>query len=148
MKLTLKKILISLTVLISIPVIAQKQLNYTDFGFAIGGIVHSGDVSNAGVGAFISDTRLQAKLNLKRTFASWFTLGIEAGYGYLSAKDIDHGDAVRNYTVSTHIIQVNPFIEINFSKFGKYRRDKSWTPYLKLGGGVLFYNPELDGNAV
>ncbi len=148
MNLSLKKIFICLALSIAMPAVAQRQLNYTDFGFAVGVMIHTGEISNGGVGAYIGDTRLQAKLNLKRTLASWFTLGIEAGYGYLSAKDENHLQADRGYSVSTHLIQVNPFMELNFMKFGKYRRDQRWTPYLKLGGGIVFYNPELNEDAV
>jgi hypothetical protein len=148
MNLSLKKIFICAAICVAFPSLAQRQLNYTDFGFAVGGMIHTGEVSNGGVGAYISDARPQAKLNLKRTLASWFTVGIEAGYGYLSANDEDHLRTDRNYSVSTHLIQVNPFIELNFMKFGKYRREQTWTPYLKLGGGIVFYNPELNEDAV
>ena len=122
---------------------AQRQLNYTDFGAYIGTINYSDEVASGEISGYIKEIRPQVGVHLRRTVASWFTLGTEVGYGYIHAKDVNHTHPSRGYEVNTHMVQINGFMELNFSKFGKYRRSQRSTFYIKSGGGVNFYNPRL-----
>lgn len=122
---------------------AQKQLNYTDFGAFIGTMNYNGDVATGQISGMIKEIRPMGGIHLRRTMASWFTLGTEASYGFIHAKDVNHSNAYRGFIVNTQLIQVNAFMELNFAKFGKYRRSQRSSFYVKAGGGVCFYNPKV-----
>lgn len=122
----------------------QRQLNYTDFGGFIGTMNYNGEVATGEIAGYISEIRPSFGMYLRRTVASWFTLGLEGSYGFVHAKDANHGNDLRGYEVNTHMIQINPYMELNFSKFGKYRRSQASTFYLKTGGGINFYNPNMN----
>ncbi len=122
---------------------AQRQLNYTDFGFFVGTINYNGEVATGEISGYVSEIRPMGGLHLRRTVASWFTLGTEASYGIIQSKDVNHTNPERGLEVNTHMIQVNAFMELNFSKFGKYRRSQRTSFYIKSGGGINFYNPNI-----
>jgi len=126
---------------------AQKQLRYRDFGVQIGTLTHVGDVAGGDPAAVIKEIRPKFGLMYRYHFKPWFGLGVEGSYGKVFAEDSNHGNPKRNYQVDTDVLQLNGFIELSFKKFGKYQRQNSWTFFVKGGGGLVFYDPELREDA-
>lgn len=106
----------------SISAFGQRHMRYTDFGASAGIILHNGEVSTGEISGYLADVRPQFSTHLKRTYGSWFVLGSELTYGFLSSKDENHTNPRRGYIVNTHTLQVNAFIEMNLIKFGKNLR--------------------------
>ena len=134
---------IFLSIVFSLSVNGQRRFDYYDFGAFLGTMNYNGDVATGVISGYLSDVRPSAGIYLRTTFSSWFSLGIEGSYAFIFSTDENHGLAERGLEVRTHMIQLNPFIEMNFSKFGKYRRHQKTALYVKAGGGVNFYNPDV-----
>jgi len=142
-----KNLLILSSILLTLGVKGQKRLHYGDFGVFVGTMNYNGDVATGAVSGYLSDVRPSAGAFLRTTFGSWFSLGIEGGYAFIYSTDENHGRSERGFEVRTHMIQLNSFIEMNFSRFGKFRRHQSYAMYVKAGGGVNFYNPDVQDEA-
>ncbi len=139
-----KAAVIFLSILFSLSVNGQRRFDYYDFGAFLGTMNYNGDVATGAISGYLSDVRPNAGAYLRTTFSSWFSLGMEGSYAFIYSTDQNHGRSDgRDFEVRTHMIQLNPFIEMNFSKFGKYRRHQKTALYVKAGGGVNFYNPDV-----
>ena len=138
-----KALIILMSVLFSFTVNGQRRFDYYDFGVYVGTMNYNGDVATGVISGYLSDIRPSAGAYLRTTFSSWFSLGMEGSYSFIYSTDENHGRAARGFEVRTHMIQLNPFIEMNFSKFGKFRRNQKYSLYVKAGGGVNFYNPDV-----
>ncbi len=118
-----------------------------DVGLQLGTLSHVGDVAGGDPAAVIKEIRPKLGLMYRYHFAPWFGMGVEGSYGKVFAEDSNHGNPKRNYQVDTDVLQLNAFIELSFKKFGKYQRQNSWTFFVKGGGGMVFYDPELREDA-
>ncbi len=123
---------------------SQSKTAYTEFGGGIGTLNCSGNIATTtSTEALIREVRPQIKVMAKRQLNDWFGLGIETSYGWLSADDANHSNHKRKLSTTVEVLQVNAFSEIQFIRFGKYHFENKFALYIKLGGGLLAYNPEL-----
>lgn len=121
---------------------AQPRLAYSEFGFGVGTLNQKGEIANSGsTGAIVAEMRPNFMVFAKRNFNDWFGLGILTSYGWTEAYDENHDNQTRGLSVNTTMFQLNPFVEVNFLKFGKYHLDRKFTIYTRLGAGFLAYNP-------
>ncbi len=122
---------------------AQNRLAYTEFGFGVGTMNYSGDIATTTtVSALITETRPNFSVFAKRHFNDWFGMGLLASYGSFYANDINHTHQTRGLEVTTSMFQINPFLEINLIKFGKFHYERKFSIFLRAGGGYLAYNPD------
>ena len=145
MKLKLRNI--AATALLSIAfcgaIIAQNRLAYTEFGAGVGTLNYSGDIATTtSVSALLEETRPNFSVFAKRHFNDWFGIGIMANYGWIYANDANHTHQNRGLEVSTSLFQINPFIEVNLIKFGKFHYERKFSIFVRAGGGYLAYNPD------
>jgi hypothetical protein len=138
-----KAALIFLSLLISLCVNGQRRFDYYDFGAFVGTMNYNGDVATGVISGYLSEVRPSVGAYLRTTFSSWLSLGLEGSYAFIYSADENHTSAARGLEVRTHMVQLNPFIEMNFSRFGKFRRHQKTALYVKAGGGVNFYNPDV-----
>lgn len=121
---------------------AQPRLAYTEFGFGVGTLNQKSEIASSGsTGAIVEEMRPNFMLFAKRNFNDWFGLGVVTSYGWTEANDLNHDRQNRGLSVSTTMFQLNPFVEVNFLKFGKYHLDRKFTIYTRLGAGFLAYDP-------
>ena len=121
---------------------AQPRLAYTEFGLGVGTLNHKGEIANSGSSsAWAKEVRPNFMIFAKRNFNDWIGLGFVTSYGWTVAEDVNHNNQKRGLSVSTGMFQLNPFLEVNFLKFGKYHLDRKFTIYTRVGAGFLAYNP-------
>ena len=144
MKILLKYRLICVFFLMaSSALFGQNRLAYTEFGFGVGTLNSSGDIATTtSVSALLEETRPNFSVFAKRHFNDWFSMGILTSYGWIYANDQNHTHQNRGLEVTTSIFQLNPFLEINLIKFGKFHYDRKFSIFLRAGGGYLAYNPD------
>lgn len=139
-----------LIIIFFVPVVSfsQSSTAFWSLGFAASGLNYTGEVAEGGdVGTWINEMRPGFSLNLRRHFNFRTAWGFEAGWGKVYAADENRGNQMRNFVVNTQLAQINTFFEINFKRFGKYYQRNGNTPFIKFGGGILFYTPYLNTNA-
>ena len=142
-------LILSLMLAATATMLAQPRLAYTEFGFGVGTLNQSSDIATSNtVGAMSKEVRPNFMAFAKRNFNDWFALGIMSSYGWTEAEDANHDNQRRGLSVHTTLFQFNPFLEINFLKFGKYHLDRKFTIYTRLGAGFLAYNPTPESVSV
>lgn len=123
--------------------VAQNRLAYTELGLGVGTLNYSGDIATTkSISALLDEARPNVSVFAKRHFNDWFSMGILSSYGWFYASDINHTRQNRGLEVTTSVFQVNPFLEINLIKFGKFHFDRKFTVFIRAGGGFLAYNPD------
>lgn len=131
------------SMLFSANLLAQNRLAYTEFGIGAGTLNYSGDIATTtSVSSLLTETRPNFNVFAKRHFNDWFSLGIMASYGWFYANDENHSHQNRGLEVTTSMFQINPFLEMNIIKFGKFHYDRKFTVFIRAGGGYLAYNPD------
>lgn len=121
----------------------QSRLAYSEFGIGVGTLNYSGDIATTtSTSALIDETRPNFKLMAKRNTNDWFAFGLQAAYGWVYASDLNHTNQARGLEVKTSMFQINPFIEMNLIRFGKFRYERKFSIYIKGGAGYLAYNPD------
>lgn len=122
---------------------AQNRLAYSEFGVGIGSLNYSGDIATTtSVSTLVKETRPNFSVFGQRHFNDWFSMGLTASYGWFYADDLNHTHQNRGLSVTTSMFQINPFLQINLVKFGKFHYDRKFTVFLRAGGGYLAYNPD------
>lgn len=122
---------------------SQSRLRYYELGLGAGTLNYAGDIATTTTaGALISEMRPNAMVFGKRHFNDWFAIGLNASYGWFVAEDINHSNQKRGLSVTTKMFQANPFLEVNFIRFGKYHYDRKFTIFMQAGAGFLAYNPD------
>ncbi|WP_417601937.1 DUF6089 family protein [Owenweeksia hongkongensis] len=120
----------------------QARTAYSELGIGIGTLNQKSEIANTtSAGALLAEVRPNFSAFAERHFNDWFALGIMASYGWTVANDENHNNQTRGLSVKTDMFQVNPFVEVNLIKFGKYHLDRKFTIYLRGGAGFLAYNP-------
>lgn len=142
----MKKIFLAL-LFMPVFLVAQNSTSFWSLGFAVGGLNYSGEVSEGGdVGTWINEMRPEFGIQLRKHFNYRASLGAEASYGNIFCSSENRGNTEPNFVVSTELAQMNLIFELNFKKFGKYFQRNQSTPFVKVGGGILFYTPRLNTN--
>lgn len=139
------KYLLSLAFSISLLAMAhgQSRLAYYEFGLGAGTLNYSGDIAtNNSTEAILKEMRPNFMVFGKRHVNDWFSFGLMASYGWIYASDANHDNQQRGLEVKTSLFQVNPFVEANLIRFGKFHYDRKFTIFVKVGGGFLAYNPQ------
>ncbi len=138
-------IFILLVLLSGNQLLAQRvRTAYTEFAGGVGTLNHAGDIATTNsTEAIFKEVRPQIKIMAKRHFNDWFGMGVETGYGWLSASDANHSNFDRGFSTEVGILQINVFSEVHLIRFGKYHLDDKFSIYLKFGGGLLAYDPEI-----
>ncbi|MDZ7847731.1 MAG: peroxide stress protein YaaA [Owenweeksia sp.] len=146
----MKKIITLLGVFIfTTGLFAQSRLAYSEFGLGIGTLNYSGEIATTtSTGALVEEARPNVNLFAKRHVNDWFGFGLDMSYGWIYANDLNHTHQRRGLEVNTSIFQVNPFVEINILKFGKFHYDRKFSFYLKGGASYMAYNPDPAANEV
>ncbi|TVQ76610.1 MAG: hypothetical protein EA358_08990 [Flavobacteriales bacterium] len=128
-------------------VVAQKPPKYTEFGISAGNLVYTGSFSpNSGVGTWMQEQGGRFGVALRRNFRPWFNLGVETNYGWFNLDDVNHGRAQRDIQVRTSVLNVNAAAEFIFVRYGKFHYINDFAPYLKIGTGANFFNPNISDN--
>lgn len=139
----MKKIFILASLLISSASWAQSRTSSTEFGISVSTLNYSGEIATStSTSALLKEVRPAGGLMVKRNFNDLFSMGLEASYGFIYASDANHSNPNRGLEVTTSLLQVNPFMELNLIRFGKFHYDQKFTIYLKAGGGFIAYNPD------
>lgn len=139
----MKKLLLLFALLTAGSSFAQSRTASTEFGAAVGTLNYSGEIATTtSTSALLTEVRPMVSILVKRNFNTIFSAGLEAGYGFIYANDANHTHPNRQLEVTTGLLQVNPFVELNLIKFGKFHYDQKFTLYVKAGGGFIAYNPE------
>jgi len=139
----MKKLILLFALLSTGVTFAQSRTASSEFGAAVGTLNYSGEIATStSTSALLSEVRPMVSILAKRNFNALFSMGLEAGYGFIYANDANHTNPNRRLEVTTGLLQVNPFVELNLIKFGKFHYDQKFTIYLKAGGGFIAYNPE------
>ena len=144
MNILLKYRMISVLFLaLSASLYGQNRLAYTEFGLGVGTLNYSGEIATTtSVSSLLEEARPNFSVFAKRHFNDWFSMGILTSYGWIYANDVNHTHQKRGLEVTTSMFQINPFLEINLIKFGKFHYDRKFSIFLRAGGGYLAYNPD------
>jgi hypothetical protein len=127
---------------------AQNSTAFWSVGFAAGGLNYIGEVSEGGdFGTWINEMKPQFGLDITRHFNTKVSMGVQASWGKVYAADENRGNQDRNFIVDTEVAMANLIFEINFKKFGKYFQRNQSSPFIRVGGGGMFYTPFLNTNA-
>ncbi len=139
----MKKLCSFLLVLFAgVSLFGQARTAYSEFGIGIGTLNQKSEIANTtSASALIDEVRPNFTAFGARHFNDWFALGVMASYGWTVADDVNHQNQTRGLSVKTDMFQVNPFVEVNLIKFGKYHLDRKFTIYLRAGAGFLAFNP-------
>lgn len=125
-----------------ISLFGQARTAYSELGIGVGTLNQKSEIANTtSASALMAETRPNFTVFGERHFNDWFALGIMASYGWTVADDENHSNQTRGLSVKTDMFQVNPFLEVNLIKFGKYHLDRKFTIYLRAGAGFLAFNP-------
>ena len=108
---------------------------------------YMGDVNNRSLSAFSQEARPGVGLQLKYNFSSLFSVGGEVNFSNLYSHDNLHGNANRDYIVSTELLQMGAFTNFHFIPFGKYNRRNGHTPFLHAGINAVTFQPDLNTSA-
>lgn len=132
-----------LTAFFTLSAVAQSRLAYYELGLGVGTLTYSGDIATTNsTAAIISELSPNFMVYGKKHFNDWFAIGLSSSYGWIQAEDANHSNQQRGLEVRTTMFQVNPFLEMNLIRFGKYHYDRKFSIFIQLGGGFLAYNPE------
>ncbi len=139
-----KLIALPLALFFSLALAAQSRTSSNEFGLGVGTLNYYGDIATTrSTSALFAEMRPNFSFLAKRNFNDLFALGVDVSYGFLYASDENHSQPNRGMSVTTSIMQLNPFAELNLIRFGKFHYDRKFTLYIKAGGGVIAYNPEI-----
>jgi hypothetical protein len=143
----MKKTFLILSLFLSTALIVngQSRKKYGEFGFALGTLNMSSDISNSGnINSTFQEMRPSISIFGKQHYNDWFALGIDMNYGFLYANDNNHNLPNRGLSVTTQLFNANLFTEIHLIRFGKFRQDNPFTIFIKGGAGIAGWNPELE----
>ncbi|MDX5447672.1 MAG: DUF6089 family protein [Bacteroidota bacterium] len=143
----MKRNLLSIVGIFVVPFMmkAQTNLSLVELGGFIGTLNYSGDVATTlNPEAIVKEVRPMIGIHVKRFFNHHMGMGVEASYGTIFAEDVNHSNPKRGFVVQTPITQVNAFGEYNFKMFGKYLKNQKWTPFVRVGGGLLIAQPKIN----
>jgi hypothetical protein len=142
----MKRILFAAVVLmIIIPLegMAQARTRYSEFGLGVGTLNAATDIATTtNTSALLKEMRPNFMAFGQYHFNDWFTLGIQASYGWTYMDDANHGNPSRGIYNRTDLVQVNPYMLMHLIRFGKYRYARKFTTYIKLGGGFIAYDTD------
>lgn len=128
---------------------AQSRTAYSEFGIGIGTLNYSGDIATTtNTSALLDEMRPAIEVFGARHLNGRFGFGLLTRYGWIHAEDANHSNQQRGISVSTSLLQVNPFVELNLIRFGKYHYQNKFTIFVRLGAGLLAYNPDPKANEV
>lgn len=121
----------------------NSSFNYWEWGIGVGSMYYQGEMTpSIEPLALFNSTRPHFQLNYKYSVHPLVLLCLDGSYSILVAKDEDYTqNRNRGWEMNTHIIQLNPSMEINLRRFGKFHYRNKLALYIKGGGGLLFYNP-------
>ena len=122
---------------------AQNRLAYSEFGLGVGTLNYSGEIATTtSVSALLTEARPNVSVFAQRHFNDLFSIGILSSYGWFYASDINHTHQNRGLEVTTSVFQINPYLELNLIRFGKFHLDQKFTIFLRAGAVYLAYNPD------
>lgn len=128
---------------------AQSRTAYTEFGLGVGTLNYSGEIATTtSTSALLAEMRPAVTVFGARHLNGRFAFGALARYGWIYAEDANHSHQQRGISVSTSMLQVNPFVELNLIRFGKYHYQNKFTIFVRAGGGLLAYNPDPQAEEV
>ena len=145
-----KKVTLLTAVLLvfSVSLFAQKT-KYFSSGISIGTMNYGGDIAPSNdQGEFapstlVDETRARVGAHLYYQASPRWGFGAEANYGTIYAYDPHHGIRKRGFEVKSSLLQINSVIEFALIKFDKKFKKVSFHPVVRVGGGVLFYDPQI-----
>lgn len=129
----MKKIIIVLNILISLPVFPQSN---SDLGCSIGAAYYMGDINPKT--PFYSP-QFNADINYRYNINSRYVLKAEANYLVLSARDADFSDPyqkIRNASFQSKLYDFSGQFEFNFLTFKFVERKIYFSPFVSSGAAV------------
>jgi len=72
-----------------------------------------------------------------------FSIGIEGKYVQLYASDKNHNTEARDLEFNTTILEGNGAIFYRFAELGSGWGKNHWTPYVSVGGGIMYISPDV-----
>lgn len=122
---------------------AQARTRYSEFGLGIGTLNAASDIATTtNTAALLEEVRPNFSVFGQYHFNDWFTMGVQASYGWMYMDDLNHSNPSRGIYNRTDLVQVNPYILMHLIRFGKYRYARKFTTYLKFGGGFIAYDTD------
>lgn len=122
---------------------AQARTRYSEFGFGVGTLNAASDIATTtNTSALLKEMRPNFTVFGQYHFNDWFTMGLQASYGWAVMDDANHSNPNRGIYNRTDLVQVNPYIIMHLIRFGKYRYARKFTTYIKLGGGFIAYDTD------
>ncbi len=123
--------------------LGQARTRYTEFGLGVGTLNSATDIATTtNTSALLKEMRPNFTAFAQYHFNDWFTMGIQASYGWTVMDDANHSNQSRGIYNRTDLVQVNPYILMHLIRFGKYRYARKFTTYLKFGGGFIAYDTD------
>lgn len=117
---------------------AQANLKYWTSGLYVSSQIHSGFISE---GAFRFTPTAGFGVSLKNSYFNRVHIGIDVGYIHL--RNTYALTEQTKWGLSVSNIEILPNLEFNFRLFGKYLRDKKWTPYFKIAPSFNVFQSSL-----
>lgn len=130
---------LTLFMIVGLTSFGQRALRYSELNFTIGSMNYNGEITTStDPSTLIREMRVYAGIDYNYYFTSKFGMGVNVGYGRLTADDLNHNTPERGLSFTSDLVQINGQMIYNFRRFGRQFIGNRSTIYLKGAGGVAW----------